>query len=116
MRAWVSAALCASAATGMAVVAVVVDLDTAGQVASVFGAVVAFAGLLGSLRWTGAVHRITAGGSIGRAVIGRRNRVGAGSPSAPPPPAPMDPSASREIAAGGDIDIAIIGDDNTVTP
>lgn len=112
------AAVCAAAAAALVLVAVMVDLGTAERVASLCAAVLALAGLLVSLRGvpTNRVRRIAAVGSIGRAVIGRRNRIGPGGPAAAPPTDPTAPLPSGEITAGGDIGIAVIGDDNTLEP
>ncbi|WTW97585.1 hypothetical protein OG216_31465 [Streptomycetaceae bacterium NBC_01309] len=137
--AWVATAVCLAAAIVLGAVAVVADLDTAGQIAGIAGAVLALAGLAVALRAlrprppdaaTGPA--ITAGRDLGTGIIGSRNRVGnspappptsppstpapapSPSPAPSPPPAPAPPTGGPGISAGRDIGTGIIGDDNSV--
>ncbi|MDV9202715.1 hypothetical protein [Streptomyces sp. Wh19] len=85
---WVTAGLALLAAVGLALVAVLADLDTAGQAASVVGSVVGLAALLVS------VVTLFRGGGSGS---GRRVRAGRGA-----------------VAAGGNITGSALGVDGHV--
>jgi len=119
---------------GLIAVAVLVDLDTAGQVASVAGAIGGLAALgvsLYALRSdtsapargvaAGGERAIAVGGSVhGVLVTGDRvtvNPVGT-APAAPPSAAgPVTAGGARSIAVGGDLaGLAATGDDTGLAP
>lgn len=133
---WAVAALCGVTGVGLALVAVLVDLDTADRTASVVGAVVALVGLAlstytllqapanagGTARAQGR-GAIAASGSISGNAIGARSKVSA----APAPVVPGTPQTNSvtpgpqvesrgegAVAAGGDISGNAMGDDSEV--
>ncbi|GGS20092.1 hypothetical protein AB0E75_00755 [Streptomyces griseoviridis] len=102
-------------------VAVLVGLDTAGQAASVAGAVVGLLALLVSviaLSRSGApaagARSVQSGGAVGRAVTGDRNRLGPApaAPAAAPPAGPAAVPGERGVSAAGGIGQAVTGDEN----
>ncbi|MGW4226623.1 hypothetical protein ACWEG1_24570 [Streptomyces bauhiniae] len=117
-------AVVAGAATlGLVLVAVLADLDTAGQAASVVGAVVALAALVVSVLALGGTPTagrrvragrgaVAAGGNITGSALGTHSKVTG--PHTPPTPARRthdDVQASRDgIAAGGDITDSALGE------
>ncbi|MEU9557277.1 hypothetical protein [Streptomyces fumanus] len=124
-RVWTvgTAVVAGLASVSLIVFAVMADLDTAGQAASVAGAVVGLAALVVSviaLFRTGSpaagARSVQAGGAVGRAVTGDRNRLRSG---AAPIPAPTSGPSSgqavpgeRGVSAAGDIGHAVTGDEN----
>ncbi|MEU4659515.1 hypothetical protein AB0G32_37240 [Streptomyces sp. NPDC023723] len=124
-RGWiaVTAVVAGAASVALVLVAVQADLDTAGQAASVAGAVVGLLALLVSviaLFRTGApvagTRSVQSGGVIGHAVTGDRNRLGS---SATPVSPATSTSASgtavpgeRGVSAAGGIGRAVTGDEN----
>ncbi|TGN78161.1 hypothetical protein E5083_13320 [Streptomyces bauhiniae] len=116
-------AVVAGAATlGLVLVAVLADLDTAGQAASVVGAVVALAALVVSVLALGGTApgrrvragrgAVAAGGNITGSALGTNSKVTG--PHTPPTPARRphdDVHASRDaIATGGDITDSALGE------
>ncbi|MET7610087.1 hypothetical protein [Streptomyces seoulensis] len=117
-------AVVAGAATlGLVLVAVLADLDTAGQAASVVGAVVALAALVVSVLALGGTPTqgrrvradrgaVAAGGNITGSALGPHSKVTG--PHTPPTPARRtrsDVHASRDaIATGGDITDSALGE------
>ncbi|MGC0382404.1 hypothetical protein [Streptomyces sp. SAI-129] len=124
-RAWivVTAVVAGAASLALVLVAVLADLDTAGQAASVAGAVVGLLALVVSVialfrngTPTAGARSVQSGGGIGRAVTGDRNRLGSATPPAPPS-ASAAPSGNavpgeRGVAASGGIGQAVTGDEN----
>ncbi|MFJ6902575.1 hypothetical protein [Streptomyces hokutonensis] len=90
---WVTAVVTGLAAAGLTLVAVLADLDTAGQAASVAGAVVGLAALLVSV-----IALLRSSGSGGSSGGGRKVRTGRGG-----------------VAAGGNITGSAIGKNSKVT-
>jgi hypothetical protein len=122
-----AAVLCALAAVGLTIVAVVVDLSTADQLASVVGAIVGLTGLALSIvaLWRpSSAHTVeagpgavAAGGNIGRAISGSNNRVTAPrARSVVPPSEPLNRTVKATgaggVAAGESIGEVITGDGN----
>ncbi|WP_328404053.1 hypothetical protein OHS70_34395 [Streptomyces sp. NBC_00390] len=130
---WVGIAVGGGAAVGLGALAAWGDLDTADQMASVFGAVAGIVGLAvsvfslirndgtGSEVGAWGARSIAVGGGVARAVTGDNNHLGPaptlteraagaapGSPSGPTVRAVGD----RSVAAGGDIADAVTGDGN----
>jgi len=122
-----AAVLCALAAVGLTVVAVVVDLSVADQLASVVGAIVGLVGLALSI-WalcrSGPANTVeagpgavAAGGNINRVVSGSNNRIAASRASSV---APISEQVNQDVramgtgsvAAGESIGEVIIGDGN----
>ncbi|MGY1499815.1 hypothetical protein ACW4TU_25095 [Streptomyces sp. QTS52] len=114
-----------AAAIGLTAVALMADLETANQVASIVGALVGLAGFVVSV-WAllrserAAVEAsngaVAAGGNVGRVVSGNSNRLTGALPT--PPSAPGSGTSSKadglgSVAAGGSIGEVIDGDDNT---
>ncbi|MFJ7767449.1 hypothetical protein ACIQ1J_03175 [Streptomyces sp. NPDC097107] len=124
-RAWivVTAVVAGPASAALVLVAVLADLDTAGQAASVAGAVVGLLALVVSVialfrngSPTAGARSVQSGGVIGRAVTGDRNRLGPATPPVPPS-APASPSGNavpseRGVSASGGIGQAVTGDEN----
>ncbi|WP_406326829.1 hypothetical protein [Streptomyces sp. NBC_00203] len=133
---WASAGLCAAVLVGLAVVAAVVDLDTADRAASVVGAALGAVGLLVSVyalfrptpgpspSGTGATRHVrsrgrramAAGGNINENTFGTRSTVRPSAPTAAPTP-PVDDVDVRArgrdaLGAGGDITRNAFGDDS----
>lgn len=126
---WAGVTLTAGLAVGLTCVAIWADLDTADKVASLAGAVLAAAGLVLSGYPLLASHSgshaagtrsVQAGGSIGRAVTGDRNRIRglAQQPIAridggtlPGPPV----AGERGVSAGDNVGEAITGDGNQMS-
>lgn len=125
---WLLAVLCGLAAVGLGVVAVLADLDTAGQVASVAGSLSSLVGVAlscyalvrpsavgghGAAVTAAGARSVAAGGSIGRVVTG--DRVTLTAPPAAPPAAGTSSSAQamgdRGVAAAGRVGEAFTGDD-----
>jgi hypothetical protein len=126
-RIWVIATAVVAGLTSAALVAVAVaaDLDTAGQAASVAGAVVGLLALLVSVialsRTGGAptagARSVQSGGSVGRAITGDRNRLrpaATHAPATPTAPSPTQHAApgERGVSAAGNVDHAVTGDEN----
>lgn len=125
---WVGATLAAGLAVTLACVAFWADLDTADKAASLVGAVLAGAGLVLSgyalLASPTGPHvtgerSVQAGGSVGRAVTGDRNRIGGVAPRLIPRTedgtAPVLPAlGDRGVSAGGHLGEGITGDGNQV--
>ncbi|MFJ6687775.1 hypothetical protein [Streptomyces sp. NPDC091294] len=124
-RIWivVTAVVAGAVSVALVLVAVLADLDTAGQAASVAGAVVGLLALVVSviaLFRTGApaagARSVQSGGGVGRAVTGDRNRLGSATPSVPTS-ASASPSGNavpgeRGVSASGGIGQAVTGDEN----
>ncbi|GHI07971.1 hypothetical protein AQI88_40275 [Streptomyces cellostaticus] len=136
--AWSGVVAGAAVAAGLIAVAVFGDLNTAGQLAGIAGAIISLLGLGASMyalvsypptqtdarsmtRATGS-RSVAAGGSIGSAVTGDQAHgalAGAGAAPLPQPPSPtssgrtVQASGHRAVAAGGDIGNAITGDVST---
>ncbi|GAA4794892.1 hypothetical protein [Streptomyces ziwulingensis] len=123
-RAWVvvTAVVAGLASAALVAVAVLADLDTAGQAASVAGAVVGLLALVVSvlaLFRTGApaagARSVQSGGGVGRAITGDRNRLRS---TAPPTPASSPGTAAtavpgeRGVSAAGGVGHAVTGDEN----
>ncbi|WP_328978414.1 hypothetical protein [Streptomyces canus] len=125
---WVTAVVTGLAAVGLMLLAVLADLDTAGQAASVAGAVVGMVALLvsvialfrgggssGNGRTVRAGHgAIVSGGNITGSALGKNSKV-TGPPTMPGPPSAQrdgdDVRARRDgIAVGGDITDSALGD------
>lgn len=118
---WASAGLCAAVLAGLAIVAVVVDLDTADRAASVVGAALGVVGLLVSVyalfrpspspspSGTGTTRRVrsrgrramAAGGNINGNAFGTRATVRPSAPTAAPTP-PADDVEGDVQAFGRD--------------
>ncbi|WP_135785854.1 hypothetical protein [Streptomyces bauhiniae] len=119
---WVTAVVAGAATLGLVLVAVLADLDTAGQAASVVGAVVALAALVVSVLALGGTApgrrvragrgAVAAGGNITGSALGTNSKVTG--PHTPPTPARRphdDVHASRDaIATGGDITDSALGE------
>lgn len=133
--AWSGAVVGAGIATGMILVAVLADLDTAGQTAGIAGAIGTLAGLgvsvwallprpcvqptAGPMTTASGERSVAAGGRIGVAMTGDQAQTvptgpGSTQPASPPSPIPeggtVEASGDRSIAAGGDIGTAVTGD------
>lgn len=120
---WVTAVVAGAATLGLVLVAVLADLDTAGQAASVVGAVVALAALVVSVLALGGTptpgRRVRAGrgavavgGDITGSALGRNAKVtGPRTPAAPARRTDADVRAGRDgIATGGDITDSALGE------
>ncbi|MFJ5014391.1 hypothetical protein [Streptomyces griseoluteus] len=120
---WATAVVAGAGALGLALVALLADLDTAGQAASVVGAVVALAALVVSVLALGGTPTpgrrvragrgaVAAGGDITGSALGGNSKVTG--PRTPPTAARRthgDVHAARDgIAAGGDITDSALGD------
>ncbi|SOR76687.1 hypothetical protein SCNRRL3882_0170 [Streptomyces chartreusis NRRL 3882] len=120
--------LCAGVCVAL-LVAALGDLGTADRVASVVGAVLSAVGLAVSLvqlfraggpgaTAAAGARSVQAGGSIGRAVTGDRNRLSGNAPSPPgsgtaAASSTSGPPGERGVSAAGSIGEAVTGDDNT---
>ncbi|WP_406159338.1 hypothetical protein OG806_26995 [Streptomyces sp. NBC_00882] len=133
---WASAGLCAAVLVGLAVVAAVVDLDTADRAAGVVGAVLGAVGLLVSVyalfrpspgpspSSTGTTRRVrsrgrramAAGGDIKGNAFGTRSTVRPSAPTPAPTPAADDVDVQARgrdaLGAAGDITRNAFGDDS----
>ncbi|MEU2608818.1 hypothetical protein [Streptomyces albus] len=133
---WGTAVVSAVAAVGLAAVAWLGNLDTAGQAASVVGAVVGLAGLVVSVftlarpanggaavgtRVRAGQGSVAAGGDISGSAVGAGSQVvGPPSPSPAPSPAPGNPPAGGSdvrarrdgVAAGRNITDSALGDNS----
>ncbi|GHE92649.1 hypothetical protein GCM10017776_06310 [Streptomyces griseoluteus] len=120
---WATAVVAGAGAVGLALVALLADLDTAGQAASVVGAVVALAALVVSvlaLGGTPAPRRrvragrgaVAAGGNITGSALGDNSKVtGPRTPSTAARRTHDDVHAARDgIATGGDITDSALGE------
>ncbi|TRO56119.1 hypothetical protein [Streptomyces sp. IB201691-2A2] len=127
---WVTAVVTGLAAVGLTLVAVLADLDTAGQVASVAGAVAGLVALLvsvialfrgGSGGGSGTGRKVRAGrgaivsgGNITGSALGKNSKVTGPRTVAGTPPAQRDGDDVRArrdgIAAGGDITDSALGE------
>ncbi|MFJ5561553.1 hypothetical protein ACIQCD_30080 [Streptomyces sp. NPDC093250] len=129
---WVTAVATGLTAVGLALLAILGDLDTAGQAASIVGAVIGALALLvsviallsGSSGGAGGGqgrtvragrNAIVAGGNITGSALGKNAKVtGPATALNPPPPTPRngdDVRARRNgIAAGGDITDSALGE------
>lgn len=130
---WAVGSVCGGAIVALIVVAIVVDLGTAGAVASVISGVVALAGLTLSVftlvkasdRTGGTVsasgeRAAAVGGNAGRVITGDNSTFSATTPvPAPAPAPPVTPQASqpdvsasgnRAAAVGGNAEEIITGD------
>jgi hypothetical protein len=121
---WATALLSGAVFVALVVVAIFANLDTADRLASIAGASLGALGLVitvlqlarssDDVPVTGA-RSVQAGGSIGRAVTGDRNRL-RGSVRTPSPPLSMSPGAAnpgvRGVSAAGAIGEAVTGDGN----
>ncbi|GGR52558.1 hypothetical protein GCM10010219_67040 [Streptomyces netropsis] len=133
--AWSGAVAGAGISVGLILVAVLADLDTAGQIAGIAGAIIGLAGLgvslwaliprphvqpaAGPTTTASGERSVAAGGRIGMAATGDQSQVaptglGSAPPASPPSPIPaggtVEASGGRSIAAGGDIGTAVTGD------
>ncbi|MFH8441332.1 hypothetical protein ACH4D3_08895 [Streptomyces sp. NPDC018026] len=124
-RAWIvmTAVVAGAASAALVLVAVLADLDTAGQAASLAGAVVGLLALVVSVialfrssTPTAGPRSVQSGGGIGRAVTGDRNRLGSATPpvptSASPSPSGNAVPGERGVSASGGIGQAVTGDEN----
>lgn len=124
-RTWtgVTAVVAGAATLGLVLVAVLADLDTAGQAASVVGAVVALAALVVSVLALGGTPApgrrvragrgaVAAGGDITGSALGAHSKVtGPRTPPAPARHTQADVHATRDgIATGGDITDSALGE------
>ncbi|WP_326763413.1 hypothetical protein OG978_01300 [Streptomyces sp. NBC_01591] len=124
---WVTAGLALLATVGLALVAVLADLDTAGQAASVVGSMVGLAALLVSVvtlfrgggsrsgrRVRAGRGAVAAGGNITGSALGKDSKVTG--PRTPPGSVPTqrdgdDVRAGRDgVATGGDITDSALGE------
>ncbi|MFE2263910.1 hypothetical protein [Streptomyces griseosporeus] len=120
---WVTAVVAGLVTAGLVLVMVLVDMDTAGQVATVAGTVLSAAALLVSvlaLAGAGGSGRtvragrdgIAVGGHVTGSALGRDAKVsGAATPPAAPAPAPDADvrSARGGVATGGDVTDSALG-------
>ncbi|MFF7964339.1 hypothetical protein ACFZC3_03080 [Streptomyces sp. NPDC007903] len=122
---WVTAVVAGAGTVGMVLVAVLADLDTAGQAASVVGAVVALAALVVSVlalsgsptptpgrRVRAGGGAVAAGGDITGSALGKNAKVtGPRTPTTAARRTHDDIRAGRDgIAAGGDITDSALGE------
>lgn len=126
---WATAVVAGAATLGLVLVALLADLDTAGQAASVVGAVVALAALVVSVLALGGTPgpgrrvragrgAVAAGGSITGSALGRNAEVtGPRTPTAATRRTHDDVHAGRDgIAAGGDITDSALGEGSERRP